>query len=104
MCSGTIGEHISRGTRRFQYFYTHQHRIARSSLVSIIVRRSPSCEPDHPFTFALTFANMYTSFIATIALAASVLAAPAPIEKRQGAVTCGSTVRLPFSALSQAQA
>ncbi|GAB7326699.1 hypothetical protein MBLNU13_g10654t1 [Cladosporium sp. NU13] len=34
---------------------------------------------------------MYTSFIATIALAASVLAAPAPIEKRQGAVTCGST-------------
>jgi len=47
---------------------------------------------------------MYTSFIATIALAASVLAAPAPIEKRQGAVTCGSTVRLPFSALSQAQA
>lgn len=35
---------------------------------------------------------MYTSFIATIALAASVLAAPAPVEKRQGAVTCGSTV------------
>lgn len=36
---------------------------------------------------------MYTSIIATFALAASVLAAPAPVEKRQGAVTCGSTVR-----------
>lgn len=35
---------------------------------------------------------MYTSFIATFALVASVLAAPAPIEKRQGAVTCGSAV------------
>ncbi|KAL1585152.1 hypothetical protein WHR41_06508 [Cladosporium halotolerans] len=34
---------------------------------------------------------MYTSIIATFALAASVLGAPAPVEKRQGAVTCGST-------------
>jgi len=35
---------------------------------------------------------MYTSILATLALAASTLAAPAAIEKRQGAITCGSTV------------
>jgi hypothetical protein len=35
---------------------------------------------------------MYTSIFAVLALAASTLAAPAPIERRQGAVTCGSTV------------
>ncbi|KAM0697803.1 hypothetical protein Q7P36_002657 [Cladosporium allicinum] len=34
---------------------------------------------------------MYTSIFAVLALAASTIAAPAPIEKRQGAVTCGST-------------
>jgi hypothetical protein len=59
------------------------------------------CQPDSSFVlsrfsnylrFYITTNNMYTSIFAVLALAASTLAAPAPIEKRQGAVTCGSTV------------
>jgi hypothetical protein len=42
---------------------------------------------------------MYTSIFAVLALAASTIAAPAPIEKRQGAVTCGSTVSVSKSSL-----
>ncbi|KAM0718911.1 hypothetical protein Q7P37_005983 [Cladosporium fusiforme] len=34
---------------------------------------------------------MYTSIFATFGLLATAFAAPAQIEKRQGAVTCGST-------------
>lgn len=37
--------------------------------------------------------KMYTTILATLAFAATTLAAPTQIEKRQGAVTCGSTVR-----------
>jgi hypothetical protein len=58
----------------------------------------PLVPPPHYTTRSSTYIrfytniNMYTSIFAILALAASTIAAPAPIEKRQGAITCGSVV------------